>query len=266
MQNGTLPAPNFYPLTNTTEVLNGNTVPGAFSVGNDLLRYYVVHVAGETLFLARQFPQSAVCRCRMLLLELVRNRRCRWRTLFTSLPLLPLAIRVGGDVGDSQVNAEEAIDPLLRFRDFACRRKIEHSVSEDQIALTFLVLEQRQLGIARKKSDMQAASDGPDGDGLLGDVPIQDTEIVGDGSGRLERPHGLPIQLVAVRNFRNTPHHNLSGECELLAGFAVGEPVDVELSEALRRPRSIADPIATFVGGRERIEQTFRLLVRGCEL
>src|ERR1035441_2289584 len=65
MQNGTLPAPNFYPLSNTTEVLNGNTAPGAFSVGNDLLRYYVVHVAGETLFLARQFPQSAVCRCRL---------------------------------------------------------------------------------------------------------------------------------------------------------------------------------------------------------
>jgi hypothetical protein len=109
MQNGTLPAPNFYPLSNTTEVLNGNTAPGAFSVGNDLLRYYVVHVAGETLFLARQFPQSAVCRCRMLLLELRPQSALPVAHALYVAAAVPLAIRVGGDVADSQVNAEEAI-------------------------------------------------------------------------------------------------------------------------------------------------------------
>lgn len=265
MQNGSLPAPNLYPFANSAEFFYGDSATGAFSAGNDLLRYYVIGVAGEALFLAGQFLQAAIGRCRVLLLQLRAQAALTVAHALDFASAIHPAIRIGGNVRDAQIDAEESIGARFWLCHFTRGRKVKRAVAKDQIALALLALEQLQLRIAREERDMQPAGKGPDRDGLLAHMPSQNTGVVSNRARGLERPHDLLIQLVAVGDLRNTAHHNLGGQRELLAGSLVHETVDIELPEALSGPRALADPVAALVGLCQRVEQAFRLIVRGCE-
>src|ERR1700688_2422972 len=69
MQNRSLRTPSPDPQPDVPEVFKNNRLLRASGVLNDLLRYYVVGVGGETGLLARQFPQLALCAASLFLLE-----------------------------------------------------------------------------------------------------------------------------------------------------------------------------------------------------
>ena len=254
MQNDPLPVPNDYPFADPGQVFDRDPASGALSRGDDLLCDDMIGVGGEPLFFARQFLQAAFRRGGSVLLELLPQAPLPETDSFHRRAAVEGSVRIGGDIRNAQVDAQELIHiEGNRLFDVARRYQVPAAPMEEQIRFALVDSEERQLPVSRRERNLEAAVQGSDRNGLFGDMPAQIAVVEGERTERLKDARDLLVQLVGVRHFRNTTNSDLRRNLESLPGVGVVCLVDPVLPKlatfksarsASCRPRSRCAAIA----------------------
>jgi hypothetical protein len=255
------PANRIHAIPNSPQVFEFDSAFCAFSASNDLLTYNVVRVSGKTRFLAGQLFQAALRRACLLLLEFGSQPPLAVSNRFHLAAAVPPAVRVRSDVDDTEVNTQKLLTHAqARFRGLARRVEVERSATVDQIGLAPLSGEQALLRLSADERDANAPADSPDRNRR--GLKAQDARVVGDSAVSPKGPLGLVVELVGVRDLRDTTHRDLSGQPKALARRPVAEFVQVELAECLRGPSAFTDVIGRGVGHFQSAPQKSGLLCR----
>jgi hypothetical protein len=119
MQRGPLGLAKPYPVTDPRQFFDGDTVPGAFSLGHDAFGDLVIDVGGEPGLLATALLQEPPRRAGFLGLQPFPQPHLPFPVAVESGTGRLLTGAGGGDVDDAHVNTEKAVSGLGQ-RGFGC--------------------------------------------------------------------------------------------------------------------------------------------------
>jgi hypothetical protein len=240
-----------HPLANVPEVFQPYRPLRAFGKLDKLFADYVVGVASEPPFFARELLEAASY-----------GVDC--------LSTADVAVRVYRYVLDSQVHADHTLgNKWLRVFDFARGKQIERAAPVREIGLPDAGLEQLHLPITGHKRDALPSLIGgnrPERYGTLFGIPREDAFIVGNGAVRFEPSLPALIQPVGICDFGEAPDYHLSRQPKAGLHSPVTESLKRVLPENPLLPRYFRDTVAGGVGALKRISQNARLLSRWTEL
>ena len=137
------------PLANAGQVLHGDCPIRVLRFLHEMLADRVVHITLETGLLARNLAQLAFGRFRALALQVAAAVRVDTAVALYPVARIALAVRVGGDVDDAQVNTEHIIHlSKRRLLDIASDGQVELAAMIDQVALALLGKQEFSLPLA----------------------------------------------------------------------------------------------------------------------
>ncbi len=228
MQRSPLGLPEPYPFANPLEVFQGNTAPGALSLGYDAFADTVVEVVGEAPLFARKLFQTTLGRLGALLLQLLPESPVAVSDRVQVLARVGLAVRVGGDVDDTQVDPQEA----LRVKDgriliLAPQVDVPGAPPPDQLTTldAFGSAKQLALILSDMHGDFHSPVRGGEADHFVRKVHREDALVVVNAGG-LEAFCLTPLTLA---NPGDGPHSEVSGETKPLPKLMVDRAVEGEL-------------------------------------
>ena len=232
MQNCSLRTPGLDSAADVGEVFNRQSSACAFSFGNNLLTDYVVGVASKALFFTGQFLQAARCRSGLDFLKPGSQFTMAEPDGLQLRTGVPLAIRIGSNVADSKVNAQE-VGRLYR----GCVGKIDSTVQVElpltvnQIGLPPDSVKTLLLVLAiNQRDDHTSFGKCPQAD-FIEPLEAKDSLVVGDGPVRFEDWAGILASMEALNRFANSPNGHLGGQAELVSNLAVRQFVDRRLGK-----------------------------------
>ena len=254
-----LAMPNHCPVANTFEFFQSNTAPGAFSLCNNTLGDAVIDVSDKSLFFLRTFlekPPGSFC---LFCLKL----RPQFGMAFSqSVDLssgIDSTIRVGGDVDDTQVNAEKfgtvAYWWLFHFTDLM---KIKLPIPQDKVSFTTPILKKLFLSLPGNKGNFKPATGRPDRDNI--GLPRENSLIVSNAAMPRKKAFSLSVEFIGISNLCQNTDDHLCGKLESGTQVIVEQPVESELAKGLSRPRFFADVVSSIVGRLQGIKQCLMLL------
>jgi len=220
MQRSPLGLPEPYPFANPLEVFQGKAAPGALSLGYDAFADAVAQVVGEVPLFARKLFQTTLGRLGALLLQLLPESSVAVSDRVQVLARVGLAVRVGGDVDDAQVNPQKA----LRVKDrrilvLAPQVDVPGVPPPDQLTALDALGGSQQVALIPR--DMQRHLQPPlhcgEADHLVRNVQREDAPVVVNAGG-LEPACPVPL---ALANPSDGPHRQVGREAEAFAEFAV---------------------------------------------
>ena len=232
----------------TRQVFEGQVLPSVFGFGNEAFADNVIGVGLEPPFaptealqlalgalgsdLLKRPPQAVIVLARSL------YRRATER----------LTIAISGEIDDAQVNPQHALNFVgCRFLDFAHGEQVPFVAYQHKVTLALTCLKHLALTFTCHERYTEPTVNSPDGDFQLGQLPRQDTVIVGDASRQPKHALGLAVQLVGISHFCQDTHSYLSRQAELLPNCTVAQVVQVVLPERLRLPRLPTDVVGSSV-------------------
>jgi len=251
---------NPYPRADALQVFQSDPTLRAFSRGDDLLADAVVHVLGKTRLLATTVLQYALRGLRPFGLKLRAQAAMAVAQTVHLRPGVDGSVRVGGDVDDTHVNAEE-VSHVARFGFVyvAGGEKEPLSIDERQVRLSLLELKQGALPLSAHEGDGLAAGHSPDGDFGGRDLPTQDAGVIADSPVESKGALGAVIEFVGVRDLRLCANGDLRGQPKPLAGGVIAPVVERELAEGLVLPGPRGEPIAQGIRALQRLAERLRL-------
>lgn len=259
VQDYSLPVPNFYPITDAAEILNGDPALGAFSRGYDLLRYYVIGVRGKALLFASEFLQATIRRSGSFLLKFAAQAALMMAHTLYLGAAVSFAIGISGDIGDPKVHTQEFVYlGGIGSIGVAGGRQIELAAMVEQIRFTLSVEKQHLLSRPTFETEASSSFHRPDRYGLLNNIPGENPVIVWERPVLAKDSRYFLVKFVSIRYFGNTADYHLGGQFEPFAGFVVDDLVERRLPELLRFPSLQADPIAGRVSGLKRLSNGLR--------
>lgn len=244
---GPLLASNRYPVADAIEIFKSDAAPGAFREGNEPFGYYMVEVAGVSLLTTGK----ALCSPFGRACSLGRQSRPLPPAALPEPSQVPAlvhrAVRVHGDVLDTQINAQEPVwsDRLwLGYLDVLEQVELSFGVRQSRLCAPRLQPLQRLRDCL--VWDAEPTGQRPDRDcGVF--LPRQDTTVERHRPANPERAERL-AQLVAVRDLCDHPHRQLCRQAERGSRFAIDRMMECIPMKTLGRER---DP-ANVVGGEVR--------------
>jgi hypothetical protein len=259
MQNNSLPVPNLYPFADSAEIFNGDAASGAFSRGNDLLRYYVIGVGREPLLFAREFLQAAIRRSGSFLLKFAAQAALTMAYALYFGAAIAFSVGIDGNVSDSEVYPQEVINvSQIGSIGVAGGREVELPSMVDQIRFALPIGEQVLLARPALEFESPTPANRPDRYSLRRDVPRENPVIVGECPMLAKDSLDSLVKFVGVHDLGNTANDHLGGQSKLLASFVVDDLVERRLPEFLRLPCFQADPVACCVSRLQRLLQKRR--------
>lgn len=244
MQGCSLRPTNRYPITDTAKFLYGDSLIGVFGLSDNAFADVVVCPSSELPFLTGELFQAAARGLRTFGLELLAQLTMAKPNVLDRLALVDRTVTINGNIGDSEINAEETIGiDGWRFVNIACRQQIELPITIDEIGLTALALQHNCLTVATDECHALATVKRPNRDSVLIRDNAQDAIIEGDTPQQAKRALGVLVYLVRVCDFGHDTNRCLSGQSELLTNSVIGGMVQIVLSELLRIPSEIAQVV-----------------------
>lgn len=249
MENAAHLPPSRNPRTNMRQFFQRNRTLRVFSGRDDLLTNSMVHIFGKAKLFAGEILQSALGRLRPFLLQPGPKALVPMADAFHGRATVPLAVGVGKNVGHAKIAAQNILDGTrLRIIDVTGGRKVEGSAKENQIRFALLCLQHRLLALAGLVWNLQPPTSGPDGNGLLLDVPAQNPQIVCNGAIQPIRALAALVELVGIGNLGDGSNDRLRRESgELRSGRGIAEFMDSKLGKLLRFPCLFRDPITAAI-------------------
>ena len=256
VQNCSLRFPNRYPTSDSGQFLDRNSSAGDFGCLNDLLANDVVGVRGESSLTPGKLFESAFGRSVLLSLKFGAKMSMSEPNAPYGRAAVAESIRSAGDLSNPKIDAKKGRRlGLCRFADFARGPEIEPTAAIDQVGLSMLAGEQRELWGTSSESNLQALVESTNRDGLLCGLPSENARIVSDRTVRAKGALGLLVELVRVRNLSNATYGDLRGQSEFTAKCQIAQRVDAVLSELLNLPRPLGHPVACLVDSLNRFQQ-----------
>lgn len=253
----TLSLLNSYPFADALQVFESDAASGAFGLRDQPLTDGVVDVAGEPLLLPPALLEESLGRLGAFGLE----PRPKLRVTFAQAIQVPagesLAVRVGGDVDDAEVNPE----PVARrvggwFGYVHDHGEVESAVAVDEVSLPADAIQPESLIPAEDDGDKLPPLERQDGHAvkpLPGKYPL----IVNDGPMRTEDRLLGTVPLIGFRGLADGADGHLGRESKPLPDVAVNELLEPDL---VSRPLAEGDLGNGVAGG---VEPLHRLQERG---
>jgi len=186
---------------------------------------------------------------------------------------IEVAVRVSGDVPDTQIDSQEVGDiGGCGFLPITGDKQVELAVDKAEVTLPSLALEKLPLAWATDERHPHPPVHCPDADLALRHVPGEDAAVVADSAVGLEGVLGVLVELIGVGYLGDKPHHNLRREGEAVSDFPVRELVKRELAKCPCLPRLVAGIVASGIDHLKSALERIRLLWcreqfhLGCEL
>jgi hypothetical protein len=247
------PHPRAYP----RQIFQGYRSLRAFGKLNKLFADHVVRVGCEATLFAGKLFQAALCGARVTFLKLGPQPAVAVSDRIDLSATTDGAIRVGGDVFDSEVYADNSVrDKRFWLFDFAYGKQIEIAAPIYEVCFPNAGFQELHLSLSGHKRNTLASGHGPDAHGRLVQVPGEDAIIVGDGAARLE-PSFAPLVLpIGISDFGKTADHHLSGESKTDFNLPVAKFLEGELPESPLLPCNLGDAIARGVRLSKRLFQS----------
>lgn len=244
-----------YPRSDALEILKSDPLRGAFSRSDDLLGDDVIRVLREAALLQPPLTEQALRALGSFLLKFSTQPERSTSQVVQVRPREVLAVARGGDVDDADVHAEPTEHSfLLGVGDVYRDEQVKLAPTKNKISLATIIDEQSSLMLAANERDPLPTLDSPDGRCFFG--PRENAGVVRDRAERTEVASCVPIELVGVGHFGSAANDHLRREVfKLCSTRMVGEFVNRELGESLRRPSSLRKPITRGVCASERCSQ-----------
>jgi len=155
--------PNRRPFTDMLEILKRNAASGVFGFLDELFGNNVVLISPEPSFVAPDSLQVATGRPRPAGLQVFPQGMVATPGIFYGFARERFAIRITGNLDDSQVNANKSLGVYRRRgRGFDDHQKVEHAVNPHQIGLPMPASKLHSLVIPHLHGDGQSALQGQD--------------------------------------------------------------------------------------------------------
>ena len=223
--------PVFCASSDAGEFFNGYSSPSAVSFGNDPFGDAMIHVGTKPTFAPAMATDGPVNRPDPLPFSLPRPAgTAKTTTMFCPAGadlidlgiVVVLPVRVGGNVGNSKIDAHETVDgALFNVGKIDAHKKIEPTVTVNQVRFTTVELEKLSLLLATNKRDCLATVNRPNTHGRGVDLPRQDAGVITDCPVGSERPLALPVQLIGVGDLGIAPDDYLRRESRELRPASV---------------------------------------------
>lgn len=266
MQGPTLCLPNRYPVTDAVEVFDGDAAPGALGTGHQSFADAVVRVTSEAALLAPPLAKQSLRGLGSLGLELSSQACVAMPERGELSTAVPVAVAVGRDVHDAEVDAENVVATTLDTeigvgRQVYADMQVELAVLLDEVSLVLDA--ERRLDVALN-SDLDATVERCDGcDATL---ERQDARVERNSRTGAKRRADGAVALEAGSNVRDDADGHLCEEPVLDADVLVDELLNVELAEAFRLERETRRVGRSGIHRSYRPKQRVTLLDRSHEL
>jgi len=266
MQSCPLAAANFYPSGYTLELFKSNRPSGALSVGNYALRNAVVDVSSESSFFPASGYKKPPSRLRALRLELRPKP-----TMASPKPVglstrIESSIRVGGNVLDTEVNAQHALNVLrYGFLNIAGSKQVETATQIAKVRFALLGFEEGGLMLTANERYQHSTGSSPNRNRALVNVPAENPLVVGNRAGRLESALALLVQLVGIGDLGNGTDGHLRRQARRSSERIVELFLKRPLAERLVLPYPLANLIADGVSLGKSVAQCLGLFGRGIQ-
>ena len=212
----------------------------------------MVDVLGKPALLTGQLSQAATTAECAELLQLVSQAPMAIAHVLDSAARMGFAIRIHGDSGNTQVDAEHAVNiDRFRFLNLSRGKQISIATNERRIAFTDTPGKQLALAFTTHKRDGVPALNCPDRNG--GSFVRQNAIVKGNRTQWFESALCLAIQFVGVCDFGDTTHRELRRQTKRIFHVVVGQLVDAELPEHTGMPGNLAELIAGSIGRHKRV-------------
>lgn len=259
-----------YPVADIGQFLKTNGATGALRGFNKLLRNAVVSVFLEPRLFAREFSEAALSRLRSSFLKTRTAAVKIGAYLFDGLASVALAVAVGRNVGNTEVDAQgfQRVDQL-RIVNVADTGEIEAAPDKQQINLALTEGEHVALMLAHRGLDLDSAVQRPDRNDVVGleadnPVIVRLRRVLAE----LYKPVAAVGLLcrVSVGNLGNAADGRLSAKRESLSRLGVPNLVQVKLPRHASLKAFPRQEIARLVAAFERISKLLGLLSRRKQL
>lgn len=257
--------PNRYPSGDAFEVFNGNASAGAFSVIDDGFRNAVVHICGESLFLTRQLAKMPDSGASVRLLEFSPEAVVPSPDAVEFRPRILLTFRIGEDVSDSEVCAEEVFNVLERGLLCIDRGSDVEALAEvDEVGFALSELQQFSLSVTTGERHLLAPIDGQDADRRF--FPTQTIVVKADSGHRSELNAEPLLNRIRTEDSRCSSYDVRGRKLrESLACLVVADWVHREPPENLSFPCLSGDPGTAFIRGNDRSPEQLGLILGGMQ-
>ena len=254
------------PITNTTQVFEGDTARGAFSRLHDGFGDAVVRVFLKPGLLTSD-PLELACRgTSVLALEIAPAVGVDAAVEFDLSARIDVAIGVSGDVYDAKVHSQEVGNLACRwFLDFADHVEVEAPAVVDQVNLALAVWEKAPLIVAADERHDLTPAQRPEGHGI-GRLETDNAVIVGDGPGWAEGSLCLAVEFVGIGDFGDAADDHLSRQLKPSFQVEVDKFLECKLVERPSIPGDSARVVSGGVGSFQRPQKEGGLVYRRLEL
>ncbi len=253
------------PFSDMREVFQRDTETGAFSSGNDCLRDAVVLVFLEPLLFAAHFAKAAFCCFGADALQDCAPFGVAFTVLLDRRAGVLVSLAISCDVHNPEIDTKHPVrreqSGVVKVADAS---QVPFATHEHQVNLTLSMFEQSALMLTTNKGDFLAPVQQPNRDFVVGNES-ENPVIVGLGRMFAESALRFLVDLVAVRDLRNTAHGDLSRNLEFGTKLVVSRFVQVILAKYLLLKSKRGKPIACLVATLKRQAQGALLLWRGLQ-
>ena len=252
--------PNRDAVSDMGEVFKGDTPTAVFSLSNNTPTDNVIGVGSKTLLFLGAFSEKSLSLLRAIGLKF----STKFSVAFSKSVDLPtrvnLAIRVGNYIHNTQVKTKKLGGVTFRgFLNLAGLEKVEDSIPVDKVSLTGKILEEFQLPIAGREGNSQPSVKSPDRDEPVGNLPREDTLVIGDAPMTIEYPLSGTPRLVSISDLCQYPDHYLGRKVKPVAEVVVKKMMQVVLLKDLGIPSMFTDIVGRIVNRLQSRKQSFML-------
>jgi hypothetical protein len=243
-QNYPLRLPNLYPVHNTAQVFKSDTASGAFGCRNNLLRNTMIHVAGKTRLFARQFAKAPSCALCLFLLKFSPQSAVTITNGFDCLTAVVPAVRIAGDISDSEVHAKEIVRvSRIWLLNITGSRQEPITAMEKEIGFPLATRQQSQLPLPSGERYLNPPIQSAKRYGLPINVPPQITIIERYAAQWLKPSLRFFVDFISISDLCRAAHSDLRRDTKSIPQFPVGNLLKGVLRKGIFFPRLIAQPI-----------------------
>lgn len=258
-QSCALVAPGRYPAADALQLFEGDPASGAFSIHHDSLGNAVVGVFLEPRLLSGEVAQSPLGCLGAALLKSIPALLVVAALPFDSGPGIDLAIAIGGQRDDAEINAQPVFGlKLVGFRYVAGNGQHPFAAHEAQIDFALAIHHQPILVFTHHDWHDDAPFDCPQANrATVLNEPNDPIVIRLSGIWAKDWSDGA-IDLEGVGDLGDRSDSSLGGQTEACSQLDVMQLVQIVLPEGAAREARGAQPCACFIASRQR-----RLQARG---
>ena len=239
------------PSANVGQVFHSHSASGAFSHGANLFGNQMVLLRDKAVFAATKAFENTAGGSRALLLKALALAPPATSHAGNLLGVTKgLAIGRLGNVDQTEVYTKpfnRLALPLIGNIDGDV--EIEIALPQDQIRLSDGKGQEFAMSFTANEREMfDAASYGPNADGGLRQLEVQDAAIVGNRSMLSEGALRLLVEFVSIGDFGIDADHHLRGEIEFSPNGSIEKPVHREPPKLFGVPCQLRQPVCGSIG------------------